>query len=54
MSSLIKKNAGVNLLRQTKLANGSGKENLKLLSQKEIEKVRRNLPINRNNSQKSK
>lgn len=53
MASLINKNAGKNLLHQTKLLNGSGKENLKTLSQKEIEKVRRNLPVNRNNSQKT-
>lgn len=54
MASLINKNTGQKLLRQTNLLNGSGSENLKLLSPKELEKFRRNLPINRDKSQKSK
>jgi len=53
MASLINKNTGQKLLHQTKLLNGTGKENLKILSPKEIQKVGRNLPINRNNSNKS-
>ena len=53
MSSLINKNSGLKLLHQTKLLNGSGKENLKLLSQKEIEKFRKNLPIYRKKSDQS-
>jgi len=53
MASLINKNTGQKLLHQTKLLNGSGRENLKILSQKEKEKVIRNLPVTRNNSQKS-
>lgn len=47
MASLYSKNAGKQLLNQVKLLNGSGEQNLKLLSQKEIEKLRRNIPINR-------
>lgn len=53
MASLLSKNTGQKLLRQTKLLNGSGKENLKILSQKEKQKVMRNLPVVRDNSQKS-
>ena len=53
MASLYSKNAGKKLLQQTKLLNGSGTENLKLLSQKEIDRVRRNLPVNRNNQRGS-
>lgn len=52
MASLINKNAGQKLLLQTKLLNGSGKENLKTLSQKELERVRMNLPIVRDNFKK--
>lgn len=52
MASLLSKNTGQKLLRQTKLLNGTGKENLKILSQKEKEKAIRNLPVTRDNSQK--
>lgn len=47
MASLNRVGAGKALLKNTDLMNGSGKENLKTLTQKEINKVSSNVSFTR-------
>ena len=53
MASFINKNAGKRLLRRTKLLNGLGNEPIKFLSHDEKHKLKMNIPIMRNSSQKN-
>lgn len=52
MASLYSKNAGKELVKQTKLLNSSVENNLKTLSQKEKNTLRRNIPVSRQNPKK--